>query len=385
MRLRLTLLRSFLLVALCALIQPLAADDYAQRQKELRKVQARIQALDAELAEQSQRQSALREALADVERAVSAAADKLAKTRAALRELQARQRQASRAEREAEAALRQREDALAQQLRAAWRLGRQPQLKLLLQQDGPERLSRMQAYFAHIGRATMEDIARTRTLQSEHEAAVARLAKTQRELQAAEAEQQALVETQKRQRAQRAATLDALKRRMADDRSALADARADREALERLVKGLRNALADIPADIGKAKPLTTLRGQLPWPIQGPVLAPFGSQRPSGMPWKGIWVGAETGAPARAIAPGRVAWAGWMHRYGLVVIVEHQGGFYSLYGHAQRSLRTVGEWVDTGTVLVTAGDSGGQDRSGIYLELRKGADPVDPIAWLRARG
>ncbi|WP_420427891.1 murein hydrolase activator EnvC family protein [Algiphilus sp.] len=385
MHLRAMLLRPFLLATLCALTQAVAADDYAQRQQELRKVQERIQALDAQLAEQSERQSALREALADVERAASAAADKLAKTREALRDLQARQRQASTAVREAEAELRRREEALAQQLRAAWRLGRQPQLKLLLQQDGPERLSRMHAYFARIGEATMEDIARTRTLQAEHEAAVARLADTQQRLQAAESEQQALLAAQKRRREQRAATLDALKRRMADDRSALADARADREALERLVQGLRNALADIPADVGKAKPLTTLRGQLPWPLQGPVLAAFGSTRPSGMPWKGIWVGAETGAPARAIAPGRVAWAGWMHRYGLVVIVEHQGGFYSLYGHAQRSLRTVGEWVDTGTVLVTAGDSGGQARSGIYLELRKGADPVDPIAWLRARG
>ena len=380
-----TSLRPVLLVALWALTQSLAADDYAQRQKELREVQARIQALDEQLTEQSQQHGALREALADVERAASAAADKLASTRQELEELQARQRRASRAVREAESELRHRQNALAQQLRTAWQLGRQPQLKLLLQQDGPERLSRMQAYFERIGAATIEDIARTRALQAEHEAALTRLAETRQRLQAAENDQRALLEAQKRRRAQRAATLDALKQRMAEDRSALTEARADREALERLVQGLRDALADIPADAGKATPLTTLRGQLPWPLQGPVLAAFGSRRPSGMPWKGIWVGAEAGAPARAIAPGRVAWAGWMHRYGLVVIIEHQGGFYSLYGHAQRSLRTVGEWVDTGTVLVTAGDSGGQDRSGIYLELRKGADPVDPIAWLRARG
>ncbi|MGB0213661.1 murein hydrolase activator EnvC family protein, partial [Algiphilus sp.] len=101
-------------------------------------------------------------------------------------------------------------------------------------------------------------------------------------------------------------------------------------------------------------------------------------------WKGIWIAAESGTPARAVANGRVAWAGWMHRYGLVVILEHAGGYYSLYGHAERSLRRVGEWVEAGATVVTAGDSGGQPRSGVYLELRSGADALDPIAWLQPR-
>ena len=74
----------------------------------------------------------------------------------------------------------------------------------------------------------------------------------------------------------------------------------------------------------------------------------------------------------------------MHRYGLVVILEHAGGFYSLYGHAERSLRRVGEWVEAGAAVIIAGDSGGQSRNGVYLELRKGADALDPIAWLQPR-
>jgi len=377
-------LRWILLPALCALALPLAADDYAERQQELKEIRARIQALDERLSEQSQQRTALREALANVERAASAAADKLAATREELNALRDRKQDAAASVREAEAALRRREDALAQQMRAAWQLGRQPQLKLLLEQDGPDRLTRMHAYFQRLGQATIEDIERTRALQSRHAEAVAQLSRTQQQLKDTAAQQQALLKEHEKRRAQRATTLDAIKARMAEDRSALSAARDDQAALERLMQGLRDALADIPADAGKAKPLGTLRGDLPWPIQGPVLAAFGSERPSGLPWKGIWVGADTGEPARAIAPGRVAWAGWMHRYGLVVILEHEGGFYSLYGHAQRSLRSVGEWVDTGAALVTAGDSGGQERSGVYLELRKGADPVDPIAWLQAR-
>ncbi|MCK5769806.1 peptidoglycan DD-metalloendopeptidase family protein, partial [Algiphilus sp.] len=185
-------------------------------------------------------------------------------------------------------------------------------------------------------------------------------------------------------RAQRDRTMAALQKRMAADASALETARRDARELEALLEELRATLADIPADAGSDEPLGERRGALPWPLRGPVLAAFGQERASGLPWKGIWIAAESGTPARAVANGRVAWAGWMHRYGLVVILEHAGGYYSLYGHAERSLRRVGEWVEAGATVVTAGDSGGQPRSGVYLELRSGADALDPIAWLQPR-
>ena len=346
--------RTLLLTLLLALPPAVSAErDYEQSAQKLEALRERIAEIDERLSAASERRGRLREALQNAERSASEAAAELADTRQrlqALREREARQRSQAR---KAEATLARHREALAGQLRAAWRLGRQPQLKLLLEQDAPARLSRMRAYFRRLGRASAEALERTRRAAAEHEAALEALAQTRETLSAARDEQEALLAEQQRRREQRARTLAALRDRIADDEQALAAARKDAAELEALLQELRRALADIPADAGRAEPLDALRGELAWPLRGPVLAAFGGSRPSGMPWKGIWIAAESGERAGAIADGRVAWAGWMHRYGLVVILEHAGGFYSLYGHAQRSLRRVGEWVEAGAAVITA--------------------------------
>ncbi|WP_043769291.1 murein hydrolase activator EnvC family protein [Algiphilus aromaticivorans] len=378
--------RRLLLLSLLLALSPAAAAerDYAQSAEALEELRDRIAEIDERLREAGTRRNRLREALEAAERAASKATAELAETKQELQRLEAREAKARQRVREAETALARHQQALADQLRAAWLLGRQPQTKLLLEQDAPARLSRMRAYFARMSAASADALERTRQAHAEQEAALQSLAETREELRAARAEQEALAAEQQRRREQRARTLAALGKRIADDKQALAQTRRDAEELEALLRGLREALADIPADAGAAAPLDQLRGELPWPLRGPVLAAFGQARASGLPWKGIWIAADGGARVGAVASGRVAWAGWMHRYGLVVILEHAGGFYSLYGHAERSLRRVGEWVEAGAAIITAGDSGGQSRSGVYLELRKGADALDPIAWLRPR-
>lgn len=376
------LLLSLLLLALTPTAG--AERDYAQSAEALEELRSRIAEIDERLSDAGQRRDRLREALEAAERAASRATTELAATKKELQQLETRETEARQRVREAEAALDRHQQALADQLRAAWLLGRQPQLKLLLEQDAPARLSRMRAYFARMSAASADALERTRQAHAEQEAALQSLAETRDELRAARAEQEALAAEQQRRREQRARTLAALRDRIADDEQTLAQARRDAEELEALLRGLRDALADIPADAGQDEPLDQLRGELPWPLRGPVLAAFGQARASGLPWKGIWIGADSGARVGAIASGRVAWAGWMHRYGLVVILEHAGGFYSLYGHAERSLRRVGEWVEAGAAVIIAGDSGGQSRNGVYLELRKGADALDPIAWLQPR-
>lgn len=372
------------LLLACCLIGGAGAADYEQSAAELEEVRSRIQALNERLADTRDERDALRDALENAERAASEATAALADTRRQLDALHNREQQAEARVRAADAALQRHRDALADQLRAAWRLGRQPELKLLLEQDDPSRLGLMRAWFARIGAASGEALARARAAQAEHEEALAALAETRRALKARRDEQESLLARVEQRRAQRDRTMAALQKRMAADASALETARRDARELEALLEELRATLADIPADAGSDEPLGERRGALPWPLRGPVLAAFGQERASGLPWKGIWIAAESGTPARAVANGRVAWAGWMHRYGLVVILEHAGGYYSLYGHAERSLRRVGEWVEAGATVVTAGDSGGQPRSGVYLELRSGADALDPIAWLQPR-
>ena len=125
------------------------------------------------------------------------------------------------------------------------------------------------------------------------------------------------------------------------------------------------------------------RGRLPWPLKGPLLARYGEDKADPrLSWKGLWIGADEGTPVRAVARGRVAYTGWMSRYGLIVVLEHENGYLTLYGHAATSTRSTGETVAAGDVIATAGDTGGYDKPGLYFEIRKGTDPLNPRDWLR---
>ena len=82
--------------------------------------------------------------------------------------------------------------------------------------------------------------------------------------------------------------------------------------------------------------------------------------------------------------GTVEYADWLRGYGLVLILDHTNGFFSLYAHASRLSCKVGEHVQAGQVIGETGDTGMTGESTLYFELREGAEPVDPLAWLARR-
>ena len=123
---------------------------------------------------------------------------------------------------------------------------------------------------------------------------------------------------------------------------------------------------------------------LPWPVPGEVLSSFNSSREGALRWEGVVLAAEEGTPVRAIHPGRVVFADWMRGYGLLTIVDHGGGYLTLYGYNQSLLRDVGEWVAVGDTLALAGQSGGNSRSALYFEIRNRGKVVNPTRWCDRR-
>ncbi len=79
--------------------------------------------------------------------------------------------------------------------------------------------------------------------------------------------------------------------------------------------------------------------------------------------------------------GTVAYADWLKGYGLVIILDHANGFFSLYAHASKLLAKVGERVEAGQIIGETGDTGMTGENTLYFELREGAEPVDPLLWL----
>ncbi|MEG1962723.1 MAG: peptidoglycan DD-metalloendopeptidase family protein, partial [Pseudomonas sp.] len=132
---------------------------------------------------------------------------------------------------------------------------------------------------------------------------------------------------------------------------------------------------------------SSARGKLPWPVNGRLLARFGETRggDSRAKWDGVMISASAGSQVRAVHGGRVVFADWLRGAGLLVILDHGNGYLSLYGHNQSLLKSAGDVVKAGEAISTVGDSGGQNSSGLYFAIRQQGRPSDPAQWCRAQG
>ena len=274
--------------------------------------------------------------------------------------------------------------ALAALLRSSYALGRHQQLKLLLAQDHVADLSRVLAYHRYV---QADRLNRIRSLIDELDALreLGRRADAAREqLNGTRLDQQRQLAQLEVQREQRRSLVTGLERRRRDASDKLEKLDSDEKALLTLLARLRDVLADVPRQLDDAKPLSTLRGSLPWPLSGTLLTGFGGRLPDGRSGNGWLIAGTAGADVRAIGHGRVAFADWMSGYGLILIIDHGDGWMSLYANNDALLKEGGDWVRAGDPIATVGSSGGQGRPALYFELRANGKPVDPRSWLRRR-
>jgi septal ring factor EnvC (AmiA/AmiB activator) len=129
-------------------------------------------------------------------------------------------------------------------------------------------------------------------------------------------------------------------------------------------------------------------GSLLWPVEGKVVSYFGRQKhptfDTFVNKKGIEIQAKEGSLIHSVSSGKVVYADWLKGYGLVVIVDHTNGFYSLYAHASKILVAEGTSVTNGQVIGETGETGVTEEGALYFELRKGTTPIDPLKWLAKR-
>ncbi|WUR12920.1 peptidoglycan DD-metalloendopeptidase family protein [[Empedobacter] haloabium] len=150
-----------------------------------------------------------------------------------------------------------------------------------------------------------------------------------------------------------------------------------------------------PRDEGAAKPadvalapaappgaFASLKGQMRAPLSGRIAAKFGSKRGDGPSWKGVFILAGEGTEVHAVAGGRVVFADWLRGFGNLIIVDHGSQYMSIYGNNQSLLRRAGDVVKAGDVIAAAGNSGGNEESGLYFELRHQGRAFDPAGWVK---
>ena len=275
--------------------------------------------------------------------------------------------------------------ALSEQIRAAYGIGQQQNLKMLLNQQDPAQTGRTQAYFGYLNRARQQQIdSFLSTLELKKT--------TESELKQTIVSQNKLLITQKtrkrqrqKQRLQRKKLLAELSAKIKNQESTLSNLETSRGRIEDLLKSLGELLADIPSSPSENRPFLSLKGNLPWPVQGNFLGRFGQSKNYGdLKWNGVLIKAELGTPVRVISHGRVAFADWLQGFGFIAIIDHGDGYMSLYGHNESLFKQAGDWVQAGEVIATAGDSGGQPVSGVYFEIRSRGKPINPSKWCSSK-
>ena len=292
-----------------------------------------------------------------------------------------------------EQARKNQQSQIAEQMRAAYKLGQQSEVKVLLNQESPDQLSRIMKYHSYLMEAHtakmhtyLDTITRIDALTPEIEKKTLELAGMQAELD----EQRAQLKTIHGERQQALAKVNSeLKNKNQELKQLNQDRQRLQALLERVTKrvattGAINSPSYVPLPAGGEK-FSLRKGRLPWPTQGSMIHRFGSARIAGqMNWTGAYISAPMGNTVVAVHHGRVVFADYFGGHGLLVIVDHGEGYLSLYAHNQNLLKKAGEPVQAGEAIAKVGNSGGQARTGVYFEIRHNGKPIDPSAWL-ARG
>lgn len=128
------------------------------------------------------------------------------------------------------------------------------------------------------------------------------------------------------------------------------------------------------------------KGRMPMPVRGEVIETFGKHKhPEFNSFtfsKGLSIAAGAGTEIRSIYDGTIIFADYFKGYGNMVIVDHGGGYFSLYAHAARILKRVGADVAKNEAVATVGDMDSSRGPQLYFEIRHQGKPVDPAGWVR---
>jgi len=356
-------------------------DDFERYQKKLEKVQQSIGKVKDHLKSTRYKRGHVVTELQQLESKISKNAVDLKKTEAKIVKLNNKVSDLRGELEKLQRKLKTQRQNLSEQIRAAYAIGRQQQVKMLLNQQDPAEMGRIMVYFDYLNRAREQHI--TEFLDN-----IAEKQRLEEELNTTLTKHQQTLNTRKKQenillgqRLKRSQLLTRLEQEISNQEKNLSELEGSRNRIEKLLMSLGELLADIPQSPSVSRPFKQQKGKLPWPVSGPFLATYGEPRKQGgLKWNGVLISTTHGTPVRAVSHGRVAFADWLQGYGFITIIDHGEGYMSLYGHNETLIKQAGDWVNSGEVIATSGDSGGQPMPGVYFEIRSRGKPINPGGW-----
>lgn len=302
---------------------------------------------------------------------------------------------------ELQANLAKQEHTLAMQLQSLYVFGKNSYLKMLLNEKNPHHLHRLLTYYKYVNKERTHQIETTvKSLKSirENEDAITKETFALNKL--SNAHQKNLIELEK-QHLERKELLTAINRTIESKGQELNELLQNKNNLEKLIKRLSLEKEEKPtiqntqhkssklATTTPSIPFTQtrasfshMRGKLPWPTQGRLIYRYGqfvqnlNTRSNGM-----YIATNLNAEVKAIHNGKIIFANWLRGFGLLLIIDHNDGYMSLYAHNDSLYKKTGDVVLAGENIATSGQSGGAIQNGLYFEIRRHGKALNPSEWL----
>jgi len=298
----------------------------------------------------------------------------------ALKTLQAELATLKKEQKKLEASRKNQQALMSRQMTSAYKLGNEESIKLLLNQEDPETISRTLKYYDYFLRARTEKLDHYRetllSLKKVETSILDRQAQLSTNRSSLKQHQQQLVQQLK----QRRQVLAQLNQEISNSKQQLNKLNTERSKLESVLKSLEQGIAKLSLP-STDEPFKVRKGKLPWPVSGRLSKYFGSTRHANIRWNGWLLKAKEGAPVRAIHYGRIIFSDYLRGHGLLTIIDHGDGYMSLYAHNQVLLKETGEWVLPNETIAKVGNTGGQEDHALYFEIRHNGKPTNPKRWL----
>jgi septal ring factor EnvC (AmiA/AmiB activator) len=374
--------RACVLLILCSglLLSGVAHAD-ANQEAELKKLQENIAKLQKELKDVQGTRSELQQELQKSESEMGDLIKKIDTIQRELKEQDGQLNELNKERKQLQEARRQQQGQVAEQVQVAYRMGQQSQLKLLLNQESPERLTRMLAYHQRIFATHSDKLAAYLHTLNQLDTLEPQIVDKRNALETNKQQLDREREKLKQQQSQRQQVLAKINNTLKDKDGELRQLEEDRKRLQVLLQEVARTIGTVPMP-GKGDSFSSRKGRMPWPAAGKLASRFGSARIGGQTqWNGVLISANAGQTVVAVHRGRVVFADYFRGHGLLLIIDHGQGYLSLYAHNQSLLRATGDWVEAGDSIASVGNSGGQERTGLYFEIRHQGKPTDPGVWL----
>ena len=371
-------------LAACLVLGGLARADGEDREQELARLRRAIQESRERVADYERQQRGLLEAIEALDQSAAFLVDEVAAADRGAQRARTRLTQIEAEAADLAAQLARTQQAMRVRAVALYQAGNVGTLRLLFAAGGlREFLSRVRALRVLLSHDA--DLLARHLAQSE---ALARAESRAREQVRVRSEaEQRLHERSLELETERGAKRS-LARRVHADRTS---ARAALVELEKAARALEETLARLGAEPSLPRPpsegagFAGQKGRLTSPVQGRVAQAFGRVVDAEFGTQtfrsGVVFEAALGAPVQAVAPAVVRFAGWFRGYGRLVILDHGDRFFTVSGHLADLAVAVGDAVAAGDAIGTVGDTGSLSGAGLYFEIRRGSEPLDPGDWL----